>query len=76
MEMKRAVQAFAALAQENRLGAMRLLIERGADGIPAGELAERLGTPASTTSFHLSALERAGLVIATREGRRSSTQCG
>jgi arsenate reductase len=70
MEVKQAVQVFGALAQENRLSAMRLLIERGPKGVSAGELAEHLGAPASTTSFHLSALERAGLVVSTREGRQ------
>lgn len=46
---------------------LRLLIARGPDGLPAGELADRAGLPASTTSFHLSALERAGLIVATRQ---------
>jgi arsenate reductase len=42
----------------------------GPNGLPAGEIAARLGVPASTLSFHLSALERAGLTQATRQGRR------
>ncbi len=70
MEIDSAVEIFAALAQESRLTALRLLIERGPDGLPAGTIAERLGLPASTTSFHLSALERAGLVQTTRQGRQ------
>jgi protein-tyrosine-phosphatase/DNA-binding transcriptional ArsR family regulator len=57
------------LAQESRLGVLRLLLAQGPNGLAAGELAERLGTPASTTSFHLSALEGAGLISATRRGR-------
>lgn len=69
MEISGAARAFGALAQENRLAAMRLLIARGPDGLPAGELAERLKLPASTASFHLSALERAGLVVSARQGR-------
>jgi protein-tyrosine-phosphatase/DNA-binding transcriptional ArsR family regulator len=70
MEIQRATQAFAALAQESRLAAMRLLIARGQEGLSAGDLAEGLRLPASTTSFHLSALERAGLVVSTRHGRQ------
>ena len=70
MEVEAAVQIFAALAQESRLAALRLLIERGPNGLPAGEIADRRGLPASTTSFHLSALERAGLVLSTRQGRQ------
>jgi protein-tyrosine-phosphatase/DNA-binding transcriptional ArsR family regulator len=70
MELTDAVQILAALAQESRLAAMRLLIAEGPGGLPAGELSDRLAMPASTTSFHLSALERAGLVQSTRQGRQ------
>ena len=70
MQLIEAAQTFAALAQESRLGVMRLLIVAGPNGLPAGELAGRLGMPASTASFHLSALERAGLIQATRQGRQ------
>src|SRR5271165_5556512 len=70
MEIDAAVAILAALAQESRLAALRLLIERGPDGLPAGTIADRLGLPASTTSFHLSALARAGLVLSTLQGRQ------
>jgi protein-tyrosine-phosphatase/DNA-binding transcriptional ArsR family regulator len=69
MEVSAAAQIFAALAQESRLEVLRLLIAQGPNGLSAGELVEQLGTPASTTSFHLSALERAGLILSTRRGR-------
>lgn len=49
---------------------MRMLIGEGASGLPAGEIATRLGVPSSTLSFHLTALERAGLVQSTRYGRQ------
>ena len=70
MESKDAVAGFAALAQETRLNLMRLLAARGASGLSAGELATELRQAPSTLSFHLAALEQAGLVQATRRGRQ------
>lgn len=70
MEIKEASQVFAALSQETRLAVLRLLISAGPNGLPAGEIADRLGLPGSTASFHLSALERAGLTQCTRQGRQ------
>jgi protein-tyrosine-phosphatase len=70
MESSEAAQIFGALAQESRLGVLRLLLAQGPNGLSAGELADRLGMPGSTTSFHLSALEAAGLISATRRGRQ------
>ena len=69
MDEKRAATAFAALSQETRVRLLRLLAETGASGMRAGELQARLGVPSSTLSFHLSALEQAGLVHATKRGR-------
>jgi ArsR family transcriptional regulator, arsenate/arsenite/antimonite-responsive transcriptional repressor / arsenate reductase (thioredoxin) len=69
MESSDAAQIFAALAQESRLGVLRLLLAQGPNGLSAGALASKLGIPGSTTSFHLRALERAGLVQSTRRGR-------
>ncbi|HUB45971.1 MAG TPA: metalloregulator ArsR/SmtB family transcription factor, partial [Acetobacteraceae bacterium] len=70
METNDAVATFAALSQATRLDLIRLLLARGASGISAGELAAQLRLPASTTSFHLAALERAGLTQSTRQGRQ------
>lgn len=70
MEMKDAVEGFAVLAQETRLQLVRELAARGASGMAAGEIAEALGVAPSTLSFHLGALEQAGLVQSTRQGRR------
>jgi protein-tyrosine-phosphatase/DNA-binding transcriptional ArsR family regulator len=70
MESSDAAVAFAALSVDARLNLMRLLMAEGATGMAAGKLANRLGLPASTTSFHLAALERAGLTQATRQGRQ------
>jgi protein-tyrosine-phosphatase/DNA-binding transcriptional ArsR family regulator len=70
MELSEAAAAFAALSVDARLNLLRLLLGAGPTGLAAGELASRLGLPASTTSFHLAALERAGLTQATRHGRQ------
>lgn len=69
MEVKDAVAALAALAQESRLQVFRLLVQRGPAGLPAGEIGTRVGVPATTLSFHLSQLSHAGLVTSRREGR-------
>ena len=70
MELKDAAAGFAVLAQETRLNLVRLLASRGASGLAAGEIADNLGVAPSTLSFHLAALEQAGLVLSTRQGRR------
>ncbi len=64
-----AVEALGALAQEHRLALFRLLVQAGEDGMPAGALAEALGVPNSSLSFHLSHLHRAGLIGQQRAGR-------
>lgn len=69
METIDAGNKFAALANDTRIDVMRLLAARSPAGMPAGELAAALGHPPSTLSFHLAALEQAGLVQASRQGR-------
>ena len=69
MESNEAAIGFAALSQETRLELVRVLAARGASGMSAGDLAAALGIAPSTLSFHLSALEQAGLVQSTRQGR-------
>jgi len=69
MELSDAVARLAALAQETRLALFRRLVRRGPAGLAAGALAEVLGVPAPTLSFHLATLERTGLVVSRREGR-------
>lgn len=69
METDEAAAAFTALGQPTRLELMRALLAAGPSGLPAGEIAARLGVPASTLSFHLRALETTGLLAATRHGR-------
>lgn len=69
MESTAVIRALGALAQEHRLGAFRLLIQAGEQGLPAGEVAERLGVVSSSMSFHLAALANAGLVTQRRQSR-------
>ncbi|MEQ8411990.1 MAG: metalloregulator ArsR/SmtB family transcription factor [Erythrobacter sp.] len=69
MQSQQVISSLAALAQEHRLAAFRLLVQAGAQGIPAGVLAEKLGVPPSSMSFHLAQLSHAGLVTQRRESR-------
>ncbi len=69
MEQNFAVAALAALAQDTRLALFRLLVQAGPQGLSAGVIADRLGVPAPTLSFHLAQLVQAGLIGAARNGR-------
>lgn len=69
METPDAVAALAALAHEHRLGLFRLLLRRGPSGVAAGEIAEAVGISPSSLTFHVSTLERAGLVRSWRDRR-------
>ncbi len=69
MESTTVVAALGALAQENRLQIVRLLVQAGSLGLPAGEIAGRLGIASPTLSFHLAQLRHAGLVHVQRDGR-------
>ena len=64
-----AVAALGALAQEHRLSLFRLLVQAGPDGMAAGAIAEALGVPNSSLSFHLAQLSRAGLIRQERRHR-------
>jgi DNA-binding transcriptional ArsR family regulator len=70
MDTAGTVAALSALAHEHRLAIFRMLVERGPEGLPAGEIAERLGAPPSSLSFHTQALVRAGLVRQERVSRQ------
>lgn len=69
--MKKAniIAALAALAQETRLDIFRILVERGPEGMPAGEIGDRLKLPSPTLSFHLNQLRHTGLVSSRRDSR-------
>jgi ArsR family transcriptional regulator, arsenate/arsenite/antimonite-responsive transcriptional repressor len=70
MEQAEAIAALGALAQATRLQLYRLLVSRGAAGMSAGNIAERLGIAPSSLSFHLTELVQAGLISQKRAGRQ------
>ncbi len=69
MDSSAAVNALSALAQEHRLTLFRLLVQAGEQGMPAGAIADALGVPNSSLSFHLAQLTNAGLIRQERQGR-------
>lgn len=69
MDAAAVIRALGALAQEHRLAVFRRLVEAGPDGLAAGALAEAVGVPASSMSFHLAQLSNAGLIGQRRQGR-------
>jgi len=64
-----ALNAFAALSHKTRLAMLRLLVQAGCAGLSAGEIATRLNATPSRASFHLSALQNAGLITVERQAR-------
>ena len=69
MQTKQVLTILSALAQESRLAVYRLLIEHAPDGLAASVIAEKLGLPNATLSFHLKELSHAGLVTSQQSGR-------
>jgi DNA-binding transcriptional ArsR family regulator len=74
MEMKSAIEALSALAQETRLSIFRALVrahspKAGEGGLAAGDIGAALDVPSATLSFHLKEMSHAGLVTSRRDGR-------
>jgi ArsR family transcriptional regulator len=69
MKPEDVVTALAALAHEHRLAIYRMLVEAGPAGLSAGIIAEQLGVPPSSLTFHTQALVRAGLAKQRRVSR-------
>lgn len=69
MDSQATITALSALANEHRLAVFRLLVQAGPEGMAAGVIADRLELPASSLSFHLAHLTRAGLIVQRRESR-------
>lgn len=64
------IQVMSALAQPTRLEVFQQLARARPDGLSAGAVAEKVGTPANTMSVHLAILSRAGLVSSVKSGRQ------
>jgi DNA-binding transcriptional ArsR family regulator len=69
IEEAQALDAFGALSQGTRLQMVRALVVAGPEGLSAGAIGAALGVSSSGASFHLSNLERAGLVTSRRASR-------
>jgi DNA-binding transcriptional ArsR family regulator len=69
MKTQTAVTSLSALAQESRLIVFRLLIQAGAEGLPAGKISELTGIAPSSLSFHLKELNYSGWVSSESAGR-------
>ena len=69
MDEKAVVNALTALAQPVRLRVFRALVVTGQAGLTPGAMAEGLGIPPNTLSFHLKELANAGLVTQERASR-------
>jgi ArsR family transcriptional regulator, arsenate/arsenite/antimonite-responsive transcriptional repressor len=69
MEKDKALAALQALANDARLELVRLLMPQGAEGMAAGDISRALGLSASRLSFHLAALEQAGLIRSRKQAR-------
>ncbi len=69
MDRGKALAALSALAHGARLDLIRLLVSKGDEGLSAGEIARELGLSSSRLSFHLSAMEQAGLLTSRRVAR-------
>ena len=64
-----AAQRLSELGNITRLGAFRLLVRAGSDGMNITEVRDRMDVPLSTLSFHLRGLVQAGLVTQEKVGR-------
>lgn len=69
MDEQTVVRSLAALAQPVRLQVFRALIVAGPEGLTPGTMAEALGVPQNTLSFHLKELANAGMVTQERSSR-------
>src|ERR1700760_4479496 len=70
MKAKDAIEALGALAHEHRLAIFRLLVEKGPEGLAAGQIGARVKLVPSSLTFHLQHLQRSGLINQRRESRQ------
>ena len=64
-----ALAIFESLSSGVRLDVYRLLVERGPEGMVAGEIATALDIPPANLSFHFKALLQSGLLTVEQEER-------
>lgn len=69
MKESNIVKALIALGHNSRLAIYNLLLTKGEEGLPAGEIGKKLEIPGATLSFHLSQLADSKLIGARKEGR-------
>ncbi|MGF1777642.1 ArsR/SmtB family transcription factor [Vibrio nomapromontoriensis] len=69
MQITTAAKALKELGHVTRLAIYRQVVRAGHQGIPVGEIQERLDIPGSTLSHHISSLTSANLLTQRREGR-------
>ena len=69
MERGKVLSALSALANDQRLDLIRLLMPKAETGMAAGDIGRELGLSASRLSFHLAALEQAGLIRSRKVAR-------
>ena len=70
MDEIQAIEMFGALSQETRLHIVRFLVGCGERGASAGEVGTKVNASSSRASFHLTALERAGVITSERRSRQ------
>lgn len=70
MKEQQALGMLGALSQETRLRIVRYLVRCGTEGASAGEISSEVDAISSRASFHLSALERAGVISSERQSRK------
>jgi ArsR family transcriptional regulator, arsenate/arsenite/antimonite-responsive transcriptional repressor len=69
MKTTDALASLAALAQDSRLAVFRTLVQAAPEGLPAGDVAAKVGIVPATLSFHLKELANARLVKSRQQGR-------
>lgn len=69
VQIDHAAEKLAELGHVTRLEIFRYLVKGGKQGVPVGEIQNKLKVPGSTLSHHINRLVSVGLVVQRREGR-------